>query len=190
MKKEIFNTELNYIKDENIRKSTGIILDMLPDYFYNMPASTTGKHHPEFSLGDMGLVRHVKAAVRIAQDLFGDSVFCPFNEEEKDLITMTLILHDGLKKGLNGEEYTAFDHPLVIAKFIEDNFDKLFLTKDQLDSVKRMISSHMGPWNTSYYSDAVLPVPKEKDELFVHLCDYLASRRFLDIKFENNEIIE
>lgn len=190
MKKEIFNTELNYIKDENIRKSTGIILDMLPDYFYNMPASTTGKHHPEFSLGDMGLVRHVKAASRMAEELFNDSVFNPFDERKQDLIRMAIILHDGIKKGLNGEEHTSFDHPIVMAKFIEENFDKLFITKEDLDSLKRMISSHMGPWNTSYYSDVVLPVPKEKDELFVHLCDYLASRRFLDIKFENNEIIE
>ena len=51
-----------------------------------------------------------------------------------------------------------------------------------------MIESHMGPWNTNNYSDYVLEVPKNKYQKFVHMCDYLASRRFLDVKFKNNDI--
>ena len=31
---------------------------------------------------------------------------------------------------------------------------------------------------------------KEKDELFVHLCDYIASRKFLNVNFENDEIAD
>jgi hypothetical protein len=35
-----------------------------------------------------------------------------------------------------------------------------------------------------------MPVPKTREELLVHLCDYIASRNFLDVYFENNEICD
>ena len=34
----------------------------------------------------------------------------------------------------------------------------------------------------------IMPVPETIEELLVHLCDYIASRNFLDVHFENNEI--
>ena len=61
---ELFDKELSYIKDENIRKSLIELLKILPDYWYEVPASSTGKYHPEYALGDGGLLRHSKAAKR------------------------------------------------------------------------------------------------------------------------------
>ena len=87
MKHEVFRRELEYIKDERIRKSCEIILDMLPDYFYEIPASSTGKYHPDFSLGEGGLVRHVKVAVRIAKELLDNPcIGDKYNNNEKDII--------------------------------------------------------------------------------------------------------
>ena len=51
MKSDVFNVELNKIEDEDIKESTKYILNKLPDYFYEVPASSTGKYHPSFSLG-------------------------------------------------------------------------------------------------------------------------------------------
>ena len=187
MKSDMFLKELNYIKDENIKKSTKVLLDMLPDYFYNIAASSTGKYHPTFSLGDKGLVRHVKASVRIAIELFNDESIHKFSSIEQDLILMSLILHDGLKKGLVESDYTSFNHPVIMAKFICDNKDKLFLSDEYLMIITNAISSHMGPWNTDKIGNT-LPLPSTALERFVHMCDYLSSRRFLDIKFINNEI--
>ena len=48
----------------------------------------------------------------------------------------------------------------------------------------------MGPWTTDYKGNEILEKPKDKYQRFVHMCDYLSSRKFLDIKFENNDIIE
>ena len=81
MKHEVFRKELDYIKDDRIRSSCEIILDMLPDYFYEIPASSTGKYHPDFSLGDGGLVRHVKVAVRIAKELLDNP--CTFASKRR-----------------------------------------------------------------------------------------------------------
>jgi hypothetical protein len=42
----------------------------------------------------------------------------------------------------------------------------------------------MGKWTTARYSNTVLPEPKTGLENYVHLCDYIASRRFIDFNFE------
>ena len=98
MKSDVFNKELSYIKSDRLRESVKVLLNMLPDYFYEIAASSTGKYHPAFSLGDGGLVRHTKVAVRIANELFNDaSLFTSYTDDEKDLLIMSLLLHDGLK---------------------------------------------------------------------------------------------
>ena len=48
----------------------------------------------------------------------------------------------------------------------------------------------MGPYNTSAYSSTILPVPKNKYQKFVHMCDLLASRKFLNVEFDGNDIKE
>ena len=192
MKSSVFARELNYIKNDRLRESVKILLDMLPDYFYEIAASSTGKYHPSFSLGDGGLVRHTKVAVRIANELFNDaSLFTSYTSDEKDLLIMSLLLHDGLKEGIVKEKYVRFDHPILMANYIRDNIDKTKLTDEEADIIASSIASHMGPWNTNEpYTSVVLPLPKNKYEQFIHMCDYLASRKFLDVKFNGNDISE
>ena len=43
MRENVFNVELNRIQDQNVRASTELLLDMLPDYFFEIPASSSGK---------------------------------------------------------------------------------------------------------------------------------------------------
>ncbi len=102
---------------------------------------------------------------------------------------LALILHDGLKHGIPKDKYVRFDHPILIANFIKENQSKTTFTDKEIDFLTNVISSHMGPFNKSKYSDVVLPVPHNKYQKFVHMCDLLASKKFLDIKFDNNEII-
>lgn len=192
MKSSVFDKELSYIKNDRLRECVKILLDMLPDYFYEIAASSTGKYHPSFSLGDGGLVRHTKVAVRIANELFNDaSLFTSYTSDEKDLLIMSLLLHDGLKEGMVKEKYVRFDHPLLMANFIKGNIDKTKLTDEEANIMANSIASHMGPWNTNEpYTSVVLPIPKNKFEQFIHMCDYLASRKFLDVKFNGNDILE
>lgn len=189
-KVEKFATEIGYIKNPKYRENIKILIDLLPDYFFEVAASSTGKYHPSFSLGEGGLLRHTKTAVRIAYEMFQDeSISGAFNESEKDMMIMALILHDGLKHGDPKEEYVKFDHPILICDRIRENKEKTTLTDNEILALTNMIESHMGPWNTNKYSDVVLPVPKNKYQKFVHMCDFLSSRKFLDVKFENDEIV-
>ena len=65
-----FNRELNLIVDEDLRMAVKCFFDeKVPKYFWEIGASSTGKFHPQFSQGEGGLVRHVKAVVMFAEEL-------------------------------------------------------------------------------------------------------------------------
>ncbi len=185
---EQFKTELNYIKNERIKNSLITMINKLPKYFFEVPASSTGKYHPNFSLGEGGLLRHTKAAVRIAYELFNDESLNNFTNDEKDLIIFSIVLHDGLKSGKTKSEYSLFEHPILMSNYVKENESELELTPEEIDFVCRCIETHMGPWTKNYKGEEVLSPPKDKYQRFVHMCDYLSSKKFLDIKFVNNEI--
>lgn len=190
MKSTIFNNELELIKNDRLRKSCEVLLNELPDYFYEIPASSTGKYHPKFALGEGGLVRHTKVAVRIAYEIIKtQSIGNVFTDDEKDLILISLMLHDGLKEGFPKEKYTKFDHPILAANFINDKANLTELTSEEVKLISTNISSHMGEWNKSDYSDITLPLPKNKYQKMVHMCDLLASRKFINVEFDGNDII-
>lgn len=190
-KVQVFEKEYTYIKNSKYRENLKKMVEFLPDYFFEVAASSTGKYHPSFSLGEGGLVRHTKVAARMAYELYRtESVTGKFTDDEKDLMIFALILHDGLKHGREKSEYTVFDHPLVVCDYIRENSDKLTLSDSEIDFITNVISTHMGPWTSDYKGNEVLPAPSNKYQRFVHMCDFLASRKFLDIKFENNDIVE
>lgn len=186
-KSEVFSREISYIQDERIRASAKTMVELLPDYFFHEAASSTGKYHPKFSQGEGGLVRHVKVAVKFAQELFN---IYKFDNETRDLITFALIIHDGLKRGVDEERYTRFDHPLLIGEYLKTNKDKLELSEEQIDRIVKMDASHMGKWNTNDYNPGiVLPLPSSVEEKFVHMCDYLSSKKFINVEFDEADNI-
>ena len=176
-----FSKEINYIKDDSKKKDLEYLINLLPDYFFIVPASSTGKYHPRYAGTKNGLVKHTKAAVRIAYDLF--ETVNNFSDNDKDLIIMALVLHDGLKKGIVEEKYTRHDHPLLVSKLIMENANNLKMGIDDLRKMCMLIESHMGKWNTCKYSDVILPLPNTEMQRFVHRCDFLASKVYLNVKF-------
>ena len=77
-------SRINNIKNKNNRCDIEYLINLLPDYFFKIPASSTGKYHPKFAGTEHGLVKHTKVAVRIAHDLFEINEM--FTDKEKDLI--------------------------------------------------------------------------------------------------------
>ena len=189
---ESLKKEINYVKDPSLKKDLKTLISLLPNYFFEIPASSTGKYHPDFSLGEGGLLRHTKAAVRIAHELLNNNtVGAKFTDKDKDLIIMALTLHDGVKSGMEHDKYTKFDHPLLASKLIMENKSKLNMDIDDMRKMCSMIESHMGEWTyDTYHKKEVLPKPRTAEQRFVHMCDFLASRKFLDVKFDSkNDII-
>lgn len=188
-----FEKEIEYINDSRLKEDAKYLVGILPDYFFEVDASSTGKYHPKYAAGNMGLARHVKATVKMAVELLSNpSIGKNYSERDKDLIVIALLIHDGLKYGkVKTDKYTKFDHPILISNYVKENRDNLKMADEDVAKICAMVESHMGPWNVSNYSDVVLPVPKAPMEKFVHMCDYLASRRFINLEFDdNNDVID
>lgn len=183
-----FQKELSWIQDDKIREQTATMLKHVAPEFFQAPASSTGKYHPSYALGEGGLYRHTCAAVGIAADLLGLEWFKDkFDDNRRDYILAAIILHDTCKSGICWDsKYTRHDHPVQAAKFIEMNLEGEE-NQEFVNTVGRLIASHMGQWNAARWDRTVLPKPEQDDEMFVHMCDYLASRKYLEYKFEEEE---
>lgn len=188
-KADVFKKELSYVKNEKYLECAKKMIELLPDYFFSIPASSTGKYHPGFAQGDGGLVRHTKVAVRMAYELSNNnSIGHSFTSDEKDLMMIALIMHDGVKSGIPKEKYTRVDHPLLAAKLIRDNKDKIGLSESEIDFVCSVIETHMGEFNKDFKGNEVLPLSNNKYQRFVHMCDALSSKKFINVSFKDNDI--
>ena len=180
-----FQHELMCIKDNKIRTATSkMIEELIPDYFWEVAASSTGKYHPSYALGNGGLYRHTIAAVRIAIGMFP---LTSYTEDERDMIIAALILHDSFKHGVNGSKYTCADHPVIAAKQVQTYCE--WLPEEwgaELGShLASLIITHMGQWNKDYRTKKeIMPKPSTSMQRYVHMCDYLASRKYLEFNFE------
>ena len=100
-KSKYFEREISLIKDEDYRKFIEHYLETyVPNYFWEIGASSSGKYHPQFSQGEGGLVRHTKAVVMFAEELLRMSSYMYMSEEHKDYVIMACIVHDTCKYGM------------------------------------------------------------------------------------------
>ncbi len=181
---EQFESELMLITDPKIRAFTRRALELAPEYFWTIPASSSGKYHPMFSQGEGGLVRHVKACVKIAVELLKLDMY-GFETAQIDEILSALLLHDTYKQGDGSMKRSVTEHPILAANALYKN-DELnnMLPHQQLFAIAGNIMTHMGQWTADHDGKVVLARPETRTQKFVHLCDYLASRRFLEVNFE------
>lgn len=152
----------------------------VPGEFWTIAASSTGKYHPEYSLGDGGLFRHTMAALMIAKDLLVISKLK--TPREFDIVYAALAMHDSCKRGWpEYKAHTEWTHPLLAAKAWDEYAEDEDLDEEVSDLISSCIASHMGQWNTNKYSKIELPLPESKLQKLVHICDYLASRKSLTV---------
>ena len=182
---------LNTIVNEDIREFAKVLIEGLPDYIYHVGASSTGKYHPTYSLGEGGLMRHQIAVVRFLNYFFElEQYNTKFTSREMDLMRVAGLVHDGRKSGEQADyehsKFTKFDHPLQMANVIR-SLDGMYLNHDEIELMAHCIESHMGQWNTDRKNSVVLPKPMDEYQCFVHLADYLASRKDLTVAFDNVE---
>ena len=184
-KLEKFKEPLSYIKSSENKAFAEKVIETLPDYFFEIPASSTGKYHPAYSLGEGGLLRHTLSAIRIAIELFRLEMW-GFKNEDRDLIIIALIAHDGWKSGLVQTQYSVTEHPLLSVKALSSNEVLMaMLPKEKTDFIFDCIKTHMGQWVEDYKTkEVVLEKPSNKHQRFVHFCDYLASRKCLIMDFD------
>ena len=189
--KKLIEPILSTIKNNDIKEFAEVLLNDIPDYIWHVGASSTGKYHPIYSLGEGGLMRHQIAATRFLNFFFElEQYNTKFTDREMDLMRVSILTHDGRKSGnqddYNRSKFTKFDHPIQMANVIR-SYDGKYLSHDEIELIANCISSHMGQWSTDRKSSVVLPKPMNIYQEFIHLADYLASRKDLTMAFETIE---
>ena len=189
-KLSIVQPVLNTFENDDIKDFAIVLLDNLPEYIWSVPASSTGKYHPQYSLGLGGLMRHQVAVVRFLNfflelEQYGGGM----TSRERDLMRVAALIHDGMKSGTqddyNKSKYTKFNHPILMADVIRSTDG---LEASERDFIAHCIESHMGQWCSDKKTGIELPKPKDEYQKLVHLADYLASRKTLTMDFENIEV--
>ena len=160
-----------------------------PEHFWKIPASTSGKYHPQIVLGEGGLVRHVKLAVWWGREL-GHANPKPINESQ---IIVALLLHDIWKNGLfnlhpiNGEwpkgpKDITGTHGGLLALTLLQNTVTPPESRETLEDIACAIGGHMGRWTDPQYKHYTVENPIHSVKRIslintVHQADYCASRR-------------
>lgn len=145
--------------------------ECVPMTFFIHPASITGKYHPGYVKGVGGLLRHTKATLILAKGLLP---LYHFTASEADYMLAALALHDIAKPDRL--------HPLKVKALLEPIQDDYY---KEIEKIIPLIETHMGQWNLR----GKLPIPKSSMQMFVHLCDYLASQKYItvDINIEEDK---
>ena len=175
-KSKFFEREINLIQNPDYQAFVRWVLDKaVPDYFWEIGASSSGRYHPVFSQGEGGLVRHTKAVVMFAEELLRMSSYMYMQEEYKDFVIMACILHDTCKYGVtvyNKEEYK--DHAKNASDLVNWAWRELY-EENAPTFLLSAIRCHMGQWSEK--EDR----PFTNIDRCVHMADYMASRNFIDI---------
>lgn len=153
---------LRLIDDDRICVLTARITTQVPDYFWEVPASKSGYHHP-ICRKKHGLWAHTLMLSTVIERL-GDSYVQQglLEPEDIDLAHAAAILHDQRKNGLppNHANKSVGDHEILMADVIRESpLD---------DRVADAVESHMGPWYDG-------PQPETHLDQLVHTADMVAS---------------
>lgn len=185
----IFNNEINDIVDDGLRKLATEIIASADNYFFTIPASSTGKNHPKFSLGEGGLVRHTKCVAYMVKCLCESF---DVDEYKRDMLIVAALAHDIKKQGdcPDGVGHTVHEHPLLAARYVCEVYfvSSITILNGVVSIIADTISSHMGKWGADpqFIGDKKpLPMPKSNFEKILQAADYIASRReILDFDFK------
>lgn len=183
--------EISTIESDDVRKFAISLLNSIPEYFFTVPASSSGKYHPKNDLGEGGLVRHSISVKRMLIHLLEPNGYYEFTEREKDLLIVAALFHDSFKSGTQ-EEYeknnqTKFLHPAYAASYII--MQSVIHSFDYKDAkfISSAIISHMGQWNKNRSNLGTLPTPETPEQKILHLADYLASRKDINMTITDED---
>lgn len=179
MRLQLFANELNDIKDAKLQAFAVKLLTSAPDYFFTVPASSSGKYHPYFAREEGGLVKHTRCVVFYAEC---NAESFDFEPHLRDLVIIAALAHDIKKQGDNNYgKHTVWEHPELAYNFIletqKNNPD--LITVEDATIIANAILCHMGKW--SHHPEftrgkKAYPMPVTLFDYALQSADYMASR--------------
>lgn len=186
----LFEKEIAYMEIENIKDFFKKAITLVPNYFFEVPAASSGKFHSVLECGFGGLVYHTKSVAKVANYLVNLQQYkSRLNEAEKDCVICAALLHDCLKHDWeNKTGFSVHQHPALAAEFVKVDNRLDGIVSDEIRAIiGDAIASHSGEWTTSKRSKIILPSPQTLVQELVHLSDYIASRSDIHILFEGED---
>lgn len=185
-----FLKEFKYPVIQNIVEK---IIINTPTIYFGASTSSTGKHHPKVVNGLTGLVRHSVATMLTAKEFLDNEIIMKvfqmseLSELDKEIILAACLLHDNAKYGVeekSGDEkyYTLGEHPRLFKELVKKaGLHKELKGEDLkiLYKINNLVETHMGQW-TKVRHQKDLAKPSSYAQAFVHMCDYVVSKKTLD----------
>ena len=174
----LFANELNDIQDVNLQQFAMKLLSQAPDYFFTVPASSSGKYHPYFAREVGGLVKHTRCVIFYAEC---NAESFNFDSHTKDLAIIAALSHDMKKQGNGNGKHTVWEHPELAYNFILDTqrlFPQLISVEDAT-MIANAVLCHMGKWQHDVNftrGKKSFPLPTTLFEYAIQSADYMASR--------------
>lgn len=186
----MFINEIGDIKDADLKAFATELIANADDYFFVVPASSSGKYHPPFDLGDGGLVRHTRLVAYMARSLAES--YC-FSDYDTDCLIVAALAHDIKKQGNGDTGHTVWDHPILAMHYVQEIYGKtnFNVPADTIEKISNAVSSHMGKWGNEprfCKGNTPLPMPVTEFDKALQAADYVASRKeIIDFKFRDTE---
>lgn len=185
-KKAVFKELLDKFETDEMRLYCEDMIENIPDYIFTMPSSTTGKWHNATQCQPHGQIYHIIMFGQIANYRLG----LKYNKEKKfpnprvrDAIRCTAIFHDAWKCNDGKTTFAVHEHPLIAAEWVLNMKVEHDIDEEMKIFISKLCASHSGEWTTAKRgSKVILPEPQTEAEIFVHECDYLASRADIDMQ--------
>lgn len=183
-KKAVFKELLDKFETEEMRLYCEDMIEQIPDYFFTMPSSTSGKFHNATQCKPHGQVYHVimfgsimnyLLALKCNREKFKSPV-------QRDAMRCVPIFHDAIKCGWDGSQYTVHEHPMLAGAWVRETHVEHDIDDSIKERIARMCERHSGEWTTNKRSTVVLPEPENEMEILVHECDILSSRPDIDMQ--------
>lgn len=181
-KVDFFRDELSYIESHHIREFVKLCIMSGPDYFFtDCPASSSGKYHSVDELSWDGTMIHTKRVF-----ILGYSLSRAFGlEKDRDIILGACLIHDLVKQGETQTGHTVKNHPQLAANLIHKiQKETQLLSEDEFTKMYNSVKFHYGPWTIKHSAKPMSEFTL--DELCVFISDYVASKRFITVKYSND----
>ena len=183
-KKAVFKELLDKFETEEMRLYCEDMIELIPDYIFTMPSSTSGKFHNATQCQTHGQIYHIimfgtimnyLLALKCNQEKFKSPI-------QRDAMRCVPCFHDAVKCGWNGSQYTVHEHPMLAGAWVRETKVEHDIGNEIKEMIARMCERHSGEFTSSKRSKVVLPEPETEAEIFCHECDILSSRADIDMQ--------
>lgn len=175
----LFANELNDIQNNNLRQFAVQLLVNAPEYFFTVPASSSGKYHPYFAREVGGLVKHTRCVIFYAEC---NAESFNFDSHIKDLAIIAALAHDIKKQGNNNTgSHTVWEHPELAYNYVLEmqKTNSHLISVEDATIIANAILCHMGKWQHDAQftrGKKAFPLPTTLFDYAIQSADYMASR--------------